>query len=44
MVKKKSRKRWSASTHGFAVYPSPGKFPRALLPGEVIGFIAWAQR
>jgi hypothetical protein len=44
MVQKKSRKRWPTSTHGFAVYPSSGEFPRALLPREVTGFVAWAQR
>jgi hypothetical protein len=40
MVQKKDRERWPMSTHGFAVYPSFGEVPRALLPGEVMGFIA----
>jgi hypothetical protein len=40
MEQLKSRKRWSTSTHGFAVYPSSGEFPRALLPGKGTGFIA----
>jgi hypothetical protein len=44
MEQKKSRKRWSTSTHGFAVYPSSGEFPQAPLPGEGTGFVAWAQR
>jgi hypothetical protein len=39
MVQKKGRERWSTSTHGFAVYPSSGEVPRALLPEEVTGFV-----
>jgi hypothetical protein len=39
MVQKKGRERWSTSTNGFAVYPSSSEVPRALLPGEMTGFV-----
>jgi hypothetical protein len=39
MEQKTGKKKWSTSTHGFAVYPCSSEVPRALLPGEGDGFV-----